>query len=388
MKGARLPYGRAQQIVVLGKPIRDYVDTLVHASARADALTASRHRTFIAARLSCSLIALAMFPVQVAYFGVPSAYDVIVLSWLVVPMVVAAYLSRTGDYERAQLVSAITMSGLAATIAVASGGLGALSGAWFAIIVLEAALSASNRVVAFAAILTFGVTALLAFLQVQVLIPDAQPYEQGFEVLCAGAAVLYGACLVLSSRALLHTSIDQLRTREDRYHLLAANMRDAVLRHDRNGAVTFASPAAGPLLELPPEQLLGDGLLDRVHLADRRAYVTTLADVSEFGHARSVEIRIAREPEKSALRVPYVWVELRCEPLVSVNTAPNRRDVIAVMRDITIRKEQETVIETLRSEIEQAAVASSAFLAIVGREQARKAPQQIETSDDRAKSSA
>ena len=48
------------QNVGLFKPIRDYVDTLVHPSARRDALTASRHRAFIAPRLLGSIVALSL----------------------------------------------------------------------------------------------------------------------------------------------------------------------------------------------------------------------------------------------------------------------------------------------------------------------------------------
>jgi len=46
--------------VGLFAPVRDYVETLVHPSAQQDALTASRHRAFIAPRLLGSIVALAV----------------------------------------------------------------------------------------------------------------------------------------------------------------------------------------------------------------------------------------------------------------------------------------------------------------------------------------
>ena len=52
--------------------IRDYTDTLVHPSAQHDALTAARHRAFIAPRLLGSVAALAAFPIYVTMRGVPS----------------------------------------------------------------------------------------------------------------------------------------------------------------------------------------------------------------------------------------------------------------------------------------------------------------------------
>ncbi len=59
------------------KPIRDYLDTLVHPSAQHDPLTAARHRAFIAPRLIGSVVALAVFPVYIAMRGVPSMLEVL-----------------------------------------------------------------------------------------------------------------------------------------------------------------------------------------------------------------------------------------------------------------------------------------------------------------------
>ena len=47
------------------------------------ALTAARHRAFIAPRLIGSVVALAAFPVYIAMRGVPSVLEVIVFAWLV-----------------------------------------------------------------------------------------------------------------------------------------------------------------------------------------------------------------------------------------------------------------------------------------------------------------
>ena len=63
-------------------PVWSYVDALVHPSAQADALTAARHRAFIAPRLIGSIAALASFPVYVAFCGAPSALEVGIFAWL------------------------------------------------------------------------------------------------------------------------------------------------------------------------------------------------------------------------------------------------------------------------------------------------------------------
>ena len=82
---------------------------------------------------------------------------------------------------------------------------------------------------------------------------------------------------------------------EDRYRLLARNIDDVITRHRRDGTVRFASPAAEPLFGVPPKALLGHGLFDRVHVADRPAYLTALSHAATQGASSSVEFRIRRE---------------------------------------------------------------------------------------------
>ena len=59
----------------LSTSIREFLDALVHPSARHDPLTAERHVAFMASRLFGSLLALGVFPVFLAWHGVPSALD-------------------------------------------------------------------------------------------------------------------------------------------------------------------------------------------------------------------------------------------------------------------------------------------------------------------------
>ena len=72
-------------------------------------------------------------------------------------------------------------------------------------------------------------------------------------------------------------------------------MTDVITRHGRNGAVLFVSPAAEALFGAPVARLAGHGLFDRVHVADRPAYLTALADAARGGEERSVEFRVRRD---------------------------------------------------------------------------------------------
>ena len=78
----------------------------------------ARHRAFIAPRLLGSLVALAAFPVYLIMRGVPSALEVAVFAWLIVPILIAYFLSRTGRYEGAHVLSSLSLTGLVAAVAL------------------------------------------------------------------------------------------------------------------------------------------------------------------------------------------------------------------------------------------------------------------------------
>ena len=232
------------------QPFRDYIDSLVHPSVQQDPLTATRHRAFIAPRLLGSLIALAAFPVYLAARGVPSALEIAVFAWLVIPILIAYFLSRTGRYEGAHILSSLVADrtrlrgrlqdrrhfvlrrdlarGGAAggrAVGIAQGGGGRVdlrAGCRRA----SAGHAGFRPDAALAAIADHGLLAALGII----------------------SASLYATGLALGAESLARTSFWLLYAEEDRYRLLARNMTDVITRHGRNGAVLFVSPAAQTLV--------------------------------------------------------------------------------------------------------------------------------------------
>ena len=152
-------------------PIRNYIETLVHPSAQQDVLTAARHRAFIAPRLLGSIVALASFPVYLLVRGAPSAVELLVFAWLVAPILTAYFLSRTGRYESAHVLSSLALTGLVTAVAAATGGIASFAAIWLVVVPLEAALSASRRVVATASTFALAAAGLLVLLGAQHLLP-------------------------------------------------------------------------------------------------------------------------------------------------------------------------------------------------------------------------
>jgi cell cycle sensor histidine kinase DivJ len=351
----------------------NYVDALVHPTARHDALTVARHRAFIAPRLLGSLAALASFPVYLAFRGVPSALEIGVFSWLVVPILVAYYLSRTGRYESAHMLSSLALTGLVTVVAWCTGGIGSFAAIWLVVVPLEAALSASRRVVAVAAMIVLVSAGLLLTVSAVGLLPPAvTPASQHTALAALGiiSAALYAIGLALGAEQLARTSCWLLNAEENRYRLLTRNMTDIITRHSRNGAVLFVSPVAEPLFGVPLCELLGHGLFERVHVADRPVYLTALADAALLEQDRSVEVRIRCGRDADAPGSYFVWAEMRCRPLDNAGGGARfgEREVVAVLRDVSERKAQEQAIEIARAESERANAAKSRFLATMSHE--------------------
>ncbi len=131
------------------------------------------------------------------------------------------------------------------------------------------------------------------------------------------SAGLYATGLALGAETLARTSFWLLYAEEDRYRLLARNIADVITRHGRDGAVLFVSPAAESLFGSRIAQLHGHGLFERVHVADRPAYLTALGDAAALGESRSAEFRVRREAVDAEGRAAteFVWIEMRCRPL-------------------------------------------------------------------------
>lgn len=238
---------RSARPVTVLSIIRDCLDALLHPSARYDALTRARHRAFMAPRLLGSLAAFAAFPVYLAMRGAPSAIEVAAFAWLIAPILLSWFLSRTGHYEGAHVLSSLALAGLIMAVVATTGGIESFAAIWLVAVPLEAALSASRRAAAFASLLALSCAGMLILVSQFGWLPPAEPsaMERGvYLAFGVASATLYAAGLAFGAGSLARTSVALLSREEGRYRLLARNMSDVISRHQRGGAVQFISPAA------------------------------------------------------------------------------------------------------------------------------------------------
>jgi two-component system, cell cycle sensor histidine kinase DivJ len=350
------------------QPIGDYLDALVHPSARQDVLTAARHRAFIAPRLVGSLLALAALPVFLAVSGVPSVLEFIVLAWMVVPIATAGYLSRTGRYEGAHVISALALTAIAIAVTAYSGGVDSIAAIWLVLIPLEAAVSGSRRVVAVAAVLALGGAVLLTLVDSAVGVSVAARHAGVLAALGIVSPLLYAIGIALGAERIARTNSRLLDAQEDRWRLVACHMTDVITHHGDGGRVLLASTNAYAVLGIAAGELQGLGLFDRVHIGDRPAFLTALSDASARGLAGSVEFRF-RQPKLGDEAGRFAWIEMQCKPL-DLPGRPNgeARDVVAVMREVSRQRAQQQALVDARAEAERSNAAKSRFLAIMSHE--------------------
>ncbi|TGQ46814.1 HAMP domain-containing sensor histidine kinase [Mesorhizobium sp. M00.F.Ca.ET.216.01.1.1] len=142
------------------------------------------------------------------------------------------------------------------------------------------------------------------------------------------------------------------------------DMIDAVvLRVARHGEVLDASAKARTILKLPPELLFGTGLFDRVHLSDRVAYLSALADMRDGALARRLDLRV-RLPQNGAGSTadnyrPFCLELMRGEQQDVFTLVLRENDEVAALR-----QELATANEAATS----AEVAKGRFLAVVSHE--------------------
>jgi two-component system, cell cycle sensor histidine kinase DivJ len=333
-------------------------------------LERTRQESFVLRQALNSLAAGAAASVWVAMNGAPAFADALVFAWLIFPTSVML-LSSTGKLMPAEAMSSLSFIAAGLTAALSGGALHPTAFAWFVIAPVESVFSMNGIVV--------GASASLA--AVAALLLGSTPDGPGAAALGAANTTLFLIPATVFAM-FVGTGIVHLRTllrmakqvRARHYDSLAENMGCLILCCDRSGSVSSVSSNCETLFGLRPSALTGRGFFERVQVADRPAFLKTIADTRAGFATIDATLRwrgTARVDRSGHAEPVFLWLDMRArrgEDYRAAQAGSQDDDVVAVFRDVTETKLREAALEDARAAAEEANLAKDYFLAQAGHE--------------------
>lgn len=350
---------------------RTIVDTIFanfHSSAHKNSLSLHRHQSFITSHLLGVAAALLLYPIYLYRSDAPFLLDLAVLLWFALPILIVVYVCRTGNLAIAHLLSSLNLAVFVVVGASITGGMQSFLLAWLVIVPMEAALSGNKRIILVASL---AATSALGVLYVCglygwfvsptfALSPDLMMMFGLF------SALLFSGAIARTVQQSHEDGENAIRESELKYRLMADHATDMITVHNDAGLVTFVSPASISILSAQPQQLMGTGLLKKIHISDRPIYMTALSNCCNDNKVMNVEFRL-KNCDEGADSAQYVWVEMRCQA-VKDKTVEGSTQIISVTRDISSHKNQEIALLEARERAESANTAKTRFLANMSHE--------------------
>ena len=342
---------------------------MVHASVLPHPLERMRHERFILTRLLVGGVALGLAPAYLAWRGTLGVLETAIVVAAALPLLAVVTLSRSGRLDIAHCISAAALSLFIGALAGMTGGSASPLLLWLAAIPAEAMFFGAWPYVA-----RSGVIAAMTLLAVMLL--DRFGFfvaHPGWSQEMMPTLVIAGIVQVMIvAVSFLHRRREELREHRaahQRAQLLLDHVGDLVTWHDANGAVVFANEAARSLAGAEPRDLLGRGLFERVHVADRPLFLKALSDAAHGSGSATACFRTLFVPQdETGRRHPVsLWLEMqahRVETAIPGDSAA----VVCVMRDITARRAVEEEQARGHAEAVKASDVKGRFLATVSHE--------------------
>ncbi len=355
--------------------VRKHLKEFVHPDARVCKLERARHETFIFAQFVAIAVAWLFIPHYLGAAGADAIWRVAAVVWFIAPAAAIAHLTRSGDLLGAQFISLSSLVGLALIVTLGArlsleAGLG-----WLMLLPLEAALFGSSAMLRFSSLLALTISLGLVGLESAGWIGPFKPFDAAAAAALAVPVGAYAALLFFGGRRMGRARRRLEVSNAKHYQALSDAIGDLVLRHDAAGGVISAIGDGERLFGLPQEALLGRGLLNRIHVADRPAYLHTIDAAAQRDGAMTATVRLrtgeSRHSAAGFEEPVFAWAEIRVHRFGS--DAPSHKTgdgaaAISVVRNVTDAKTTEQRLEAARAEAELANAWKDRLLANVSHE--------------------
>jgi cell cycle sensor histidine kinase DivJ len=349
-----------------------WVASLTHASVAGRPEAAARHKSFILARLTVAAAVLVTAPSWMFFHGWPSYAQALIFLLAQAPLISIVILSRTGNLRHAQIMSILGWLALATAVDWVSPGIQMATFLLMTLALIEAALTFEPIIVAAIVGLAFGL--LLTDIGVS-MIGYLRPEEVAAATHIAwliAPLLFYVAILSLGDIRAEHARLRKDRRNARDLRLLTGTIGDIVLHLDPTGGVRSIVGETYKTYDLSERDLMGRGLFQHVHVADRPAFLKLASDALATRAAANaiIRLRVGAIPSEldDFVEPVFNFFDARTCPVETEGDGDAAAPIICILRDVTAARRADEELAAARREAERLTAAKTRFLANVSHE--------------------
>ena len=311
--------------------------------------------------LGLAFAALGVAPFFLALHGAPKPAESLLFALTLVPAGVAMLVARSGRLELGHIAASLGFVLVALVLCIGLRAGPGASIAWLVVAVLEAAASLDRRV------MRRGLAAAIPSLAV--IVGGSLDARFAATLPVIATASITGLAFVVAALRAERLVGDVARLRVDaaqdaeRARAIEATFGRAIVGFDPGGAVRSLAAPRGSLLETLEPEIVGRGLFDRVHVADRPAFLKLIDDAAHADTTLVGTIRL-RGPQTTKAEPAFHTLEMRAHRV----SAGGEEAVVAVFDDVTSQAGHDDEIQAARRALAEALRAKDMFLTTMSHE--------------------